>query len=109
MSAVIVTPGPHALPSYSGEVADTPWIGHVVIPVEIEAKLRSKHLLTPDQVRWAICWGAHEQAAWDDDPVYGERLVVTGSTNETGRLIAYLRPVDESDGTWECLTAWRLG
>jgi hypothetical protein len=39
--------------------------------------------------------------------MYGERLVVTG-TDETGPLIAYLRPVDESDGTWECLTAWRL-
>jgi len=90
-------------------MADTPWIGHVVVQVEIEAKLRSKHFLTPDQVRSAICWGAHEQAVWDDQSVYGQRLVVTGRTDDTGLIIVYLRPVDESDGTWECLTAWRLG
>jgi len=40
--------------------------------------------------------------------MYGERLVVTGTTDETGPMIVYLRPIDPSDGTWECLTAWRL-
>ena len=80
----------------------------MIISPEIEAKLRAKHHLTGDQIRRAVCWGAHDRAAWDNDPVYGERLVVTGSDEETGPLIAYLRPVDESDGTWECLTAWRL-
>jgi hypothetical protein len=89
-------------------VPDEPWIGLVVIPSEIETKLRIAHFLTPEQVRLAICWGAHHQAAWEDHPVYGERLVVTGTTDETGPLIAYLRPIDETDGTWECLTAWRL-
>jgi len=84
------------------------WIGQVIISPEVEAKLRTAHYLTGDQIRQAVCWGAHDRAAWDNDSVYGERLVVTGSTDETGPLIAYLRPVDESDGTWECLTAWRI-
>lgn len=89
-------------------MADTPWIGYVIFAEEIAAKLRAKHSLTPDQVREAICWSTHERAAWDDHPVYGERLVVTGDSSTCGRIIAYLRPVDRSDGTWECLTAWRL-
>ncbi len=91
-----------------GSVPVDPWIGYVAIPPEIEAKLRTVHLLTPAQIRRAVCLGAHDRASWEDHPVYGQRLVVTGMTEETGRLIAYLRPVDESDGTWECLTAWRL-
>ena len=89
-------------------MADDPWIGFVVVADEIEAKLRIDHFLTPAQIRQAVCWGAHDLAAWEDHPVYGLRLVVTGRTDETGPLIVYLRPVDETDGTWECLTAWRL-
>jgi len=89
-------------------VPDGPWIGYVYVDPEVESKLREKHGLTSDQIREAICWGAHNQAAWDDDPVYGTRLVVTGTMGESGPLIAYLRPLDETDGTWECLTAWRL-
>lgn len=84
------------------------WIGVLLVMPGIEFKLRDSHALTGEQVRQAVCWGAHDEATWDDHPVYGLRLVVTGSTEETGPLIAYLRPVDESDGTWECLTAWRL-
>lgn len=78
----------------------------MVDPV-IEHKLRHEHDLTPDQVRRAVCFGAHDRAAWDEHPEYGTRLVVTGS-DERGPLIVYLRPLDESDGDWECLTAWRL-
>jgi hypothetical protein len=89
-------------------VAGEPWIGHVTILPDIERKLRTEKFLAPDQVRLAICWGAHDRAVWNEHPEYGRRLVVTGSTDETGPLIAYLRPLDESDGLWECLTAWRL-
>lgn len=85
-----------------------PWIGYLYIEPEVEQKLRAEHYLTGDQVRRAICWGAHDQAAWDDDPIYGLRLVVTGSTTDTGPLIAYLKPLDVGDGLYECLTAWRL-
>lgn len=81
------------------------WIGYVVIPDLIEEKLRTKHRLTGFQIRLGVCNGAHDEASWEDHPDYGERLVVTGSTLETGPFIAYLRPLDESDGTWECLTA----
>jgi hypothetical protein len=76
-----------------------PWLGWVEVPPEVETKLRIDHFLTPTQVRQAICWGAHDKATWDDHPGYGERLVVTGSTQETGPIIIYLKPLDESDGT----------
>lgn len=89
------------------EVPD-PWIGYVYFDRDVESKLLEKHCLTPDQVRRAICWGAHDQAVWEDHPIYGIRLVVTGDSVETGPVIAYLRPLDEPDGTWEGLTAWRL-
>lgn len=84
------------------------WIGYLLVNEIVEEKLRTKHNLTVRQVRLAVCNGVHDEASWEDHPVYRERLVVTESTLETGPLIAYLRPIDESDGTWECLTAWRL-
>jgi hypothetical protein len=89
-------------------VSDDPWLGWIVVPPDIEDKLRTKHRLTSAHVREAVCWGAHDVAAWEDHPVYGVRLVVSGTTVETGPIIVYLRPVDAEDGTWECLTAWRL-
>jgi hypothetical protein len=84
------------------------WIGYIVIPDLIEEKLRTKHMITGAQLRAAISQGAHDEASVEDHPQYGERLLVTGSTLETGPVIAYLRPIDESDGTWECLTARRF-
>jgi hypothetical protein len=85
-----------------------PRIDHILAVPAVEAKLRDKHFLTLAQIRRAVSRGAHDRAAWDDSSMYGERLVVTGTTDETGPLIAYLRPIESSDGTWECLTAWRI-
>lgn len=75
---------------------------------DIEAKIRDPdHNLTPEQVRQAICWGAHETDNWDDDEIYGLRLVVTGTSADNVGLVAYLKPIDAEDGTWECRTAFR--
>lgn len=88
-----------------GKMSD--WVGEVTFSPEVEAKLRSKHNLTPTEIRSAIAWGNHAWAVWNDHPEYGRRLVVSGRS-ETGSLVAYLRPIDREDGLWECLTAWRI-
>lgn len=82
------------------------WIGDIRFAPEIERKIR-KRGLTPDQVRVAVALGADEDLRWDEDERYGRRLVARGYDLQ-GPLVAYLRPLDETDGLWECLTAWRL-
>ena len=89
-------------------VSGVAWIGDVFVDASVEAKLRERHDLTGELVRSAVCVGHHERAVWHEDPVYGRRLIVTGRTSEDRPIIAYLRPLDETDGLWECLTAWRL-
>lgn len=82
------------------------WIGRVVFDPDTSEKLRNKHGIAEAEVTEAIAHGAHDQAVWHDHEDYVERLIVTGSTYTGRELIAFLRPVDESDGTWECMTAW---
>lgn len=82
------------------------WIADIRFDPEVERKIR-KRGLTPDQVRYAIALGADDDAAWEDHPKYGSRLVVWGSDLQ-GPLIAFLHPIDQTDGLWACLTAWRL-
>jgi hypothetical protein len=82
------------------------WIGDIRFSPEVERKIRKRGLM-PDQVRVAVALGADEDLRWDMHPKYGRRLVARGSDLH-GPLIAYLRPIDQSDGLWECLTAWRL-
>lgn len=81
------------------------WIGRVDFAPEISDKIRTKHDLMETEVVEAIAFGRHTRAAWDDNPRYGRRLVVLGRTAADREVIAYLRPVDESDGHWECRTA----
>jgi hypothetical protein len=83
------------------------WVGFIFFSDEVQAKLRQRHNLTPEQVRGAVGFGAHDRADWHDDPKYGRRLVLTGSDDQ-GEIVAYLRPLDRDDGRWECLTAWRI-
>lgn len=83
------------------------WVGEIRFSAEVAEKLRNKHGLAPGRVRQAVSCGAHERAAWHIHPVYGRRLVLTGRDAD-GAIIAYLRPLDQTDGLWECLTAWRM-
>ena len=82
------------------------WIGHIAFDPATSEKLRRKHNLTDEEVVEAVAHGNHDRAVWDDEEAYGERLVLTGSTYNGRRIIAYLRPIDRDDGTWECMTAW---
>jgi hypothetical protein len=85
-------------------VAD--WIGEIRFHPVTAAKIRTKHSLTEDDVRFAIAHGAHQSSAWEEHPAYGWRLAVRGYLG-TALVLAYLRPIDREDGLWECLTAWR--
>ena len=82
------------------------WVGEIRFSPAVVAKLRAKHGLTPEQVRAVVANGAHDDFRWDDDPLYGRRLILEGS-DDLGPIRAYLRPIDRRDGLWECLTAWR--
>jgi hypothetical protein len=85
------------------------WIGEVRFSPAVETKLRERRGLTPPQIREAVCWGAAEEAVWDDDEEYGSRLLVVGTTADGVRIKAVLSPVDREDGTWTCKTAMRAG
>lgn len=85
------------------------WVGFIYFDPLVVMKLREKHDgLTPREVRQAVSCGAHDSADWEDHPEYGRRLVMRGTPANGRQLISYLRPLDRTDGTWECLTAWRL-
>jgi hypothetical protein len=83
------------------------WIGDITFSQAVEAKLRTKHNLTPDQIKSAVAWGQHDSAVWHDHPEYGRRLILGGS-DAAGSMLVYLRPIDRGDGLWQCLTAWRV-
>ena len=84
------------------------WIARIVFPAEVARKLQGKHGVMPWEVAEACAFGAHREARWDTHPVHGRRLLVLGETYRGDRILAYLRPIDEADGVWECRTARRL-
>ena len=83
------------------------WVGEIVFDPAVAAKLLQRKGITLDQVRQAASLGGHDEERWDDSPEYGRRLIVSGDS-DGGRLRVFLRPLDRSDGLWECLTAWRV-
>lgn len=84
------------------------WIGEVLFDDAVVRKILTKHRLSPDEVREAICWGAAEAVRWDDDPHRGSRLLAIGTTSNGVRIKTVLLPIDRSDGTWRCKTAMRV-
>jgi hypothetical protein len=58
------------------------WVGEIRFSPAVVEKLRTKHGLTPEQVRAAVANGAHDAFSWDDDPLYGRRLILEGSDDE---------------------------
>jgi hypothetical protein len=81
------------------------WIAQVEFDPEIASKVQTKHNIDPDEVREAICFGKHRRASWDEHPEYGRRLIVIGDNYAGVSIVAYLKPINEADGTWECRTA----
>lgn len=84
------------------------WIAEILFRPDVATKIRSKHQLTPAEIREAACFGAHRDAGWHVHPTYGRRLLVQGETYEGKRIIVYLKPMDEAGGIWECRTARRI-
>jgi hypothetical protein len=58
------------------------WIAEVLFRPNVAAKIRSKHHVSPAEVREAVCFGAERDARWHVHPKYGERLLVRGETYE---------------------------
>ena len=76
-------------------------LGHIESGMSL-AEICQEYDLTPAQVRQAVACGAHDWAVWDDDLLYGRRLILGGSDAE-GPMVVYVRPLDRRDGLWECL------
>jgi len=83
------------------------WIGRIDFDPATAAKINVKHNLTEDQIREAVSFGHSESAVFNDSTPYGPRLQVIGTTADGTRVEAWLRPVDRTDGHWECMTAVR--
>jgi hypothetical protein len=84
------------------------WIAEILFRADVAAKIRSKHHLSPAEIREAACFGAHRDARWHVHPTYGRRLLVVGETYEGKRIIVYLKPLNEAEGIWEGRTARRI-
>jgi hypothetical protein len=85
------------------------WIAQIRFDPAVEAKIREKHQLTAARVREAVALGAADRVDWHFDPVYGRRLIATGTDADGHGIVVYLRPLDQDEETWECLTAMMEG
>jgi hypothetical protein len=83
------------------------WITDVVCDPDVEHKIWTKHKLTLDDIKSAVCFLAGEEERWDVHPVYGGRWLVKGTSASGVTLIAFLRVEDEHNGVWRCGTAMR--
>lgn len=84
-------------------MAEEPYVGFIYCPPEVEQKIKTKHNLTLVEVREAAL--RSPETRWDDQEQYGLRLLVWGNTYGGRRIMAILKPLDETDGTWELRTA----
>ena len=85
--------------------AKSVYIGHIEVDATVLDKIRRKHHLTVAEVREALQWPARPDVRWEDHSEHGLRLVAVGQTATGRNLMAALRPVDETDGTWRLCTA----
>lgn len=75
---------------------------------EVEEKIKTKHQLTVEMIKEAVLCGADDRSGWHNDPKYGLRLFLEGTSSDGTRILVYARPIDRSDGIWDCVTAWRI-
>jgi hypothetical protein len=86
-------------------------VAELIIPPEVEVKIRQKHNLTGQEVREALLYARDAVAKWVEDDVYGRRLMVRGSTYLGRPVIAYMKPRnpdDENEGTFILRTAMTI-
>jgi hypothetical protein len=85
------------------------YFGLITADYTIEAKIRQKHSITLAEVREALQWPAQAEAAEDDDPEHGWRVLAYGSTRDGREVFASLVPFPEWAGidadTWNLKTA----
>jgi hypothetical protein len=72
-------------------------VAQLIIPPEVEAKIRRKHGLTGQEVREAVVYARDAAAKWLEDDEHGYRLAIRGSTYKGRPVIAYMDPQDPSD------------
>jgi hypothetical protein len=86
-------------------VPSTVYIAEIRIAAAIDRKIRTKHHVTPEEVREALVLRRDVEARWEKHPVHGERVVALGRTYAHRLILAALYPIDENDGVWSLMTA----
>ncbi|GAA2701870.1 hypothetical protein Apa02nite_100410 [Actinoplanes palleronii] len=81
------------------------YIAEIHISAPTERKINTKHYVTSDEVREALVLRKDVEAAWDDHPQHGRRVVALGQTAAGRPILAVLQEVDPSDGVWNLRTA----
>lgn len=77
------------------------YFGLILCSPAVERKLRTKHGVRSEDVREALQHPAIVRASWGEDPRHGRRVIVTGSTRDGRRLIAWLLPTPDWDPNTE--------
>ena len=84
------------------------YIAEIRIADSIELKIKTKHNVTPEEVREALVLRNDVRAGWENHPAHGERVVALGTTYRGRPILAVLVPVDPADpldGVWILKTA----
>lgn len=82
------------------------YIADIRISDAVAAKIRTKHNVTPEEVRETFILREDIQAGWEDHHVHGRRVVAFGHTGDGRPILAALYPVDPpSEGIWNLGTA----
>jgi hypothetical protein len=84
-------------------------VAKLIIDPSVEAKISTKHApLTGEDVRDAVLYGRGISVRWEDHETHGRRLVVTATTRQGTKFVAFLLPANEGDpeeGTFVLKTA----
>ena len=81
------------------------YIAEIRIALTIEEKIKTKHNVTPHEVREAFVLRPEVRAAWENNQAHGRRVIAFGKTYQGRPIIAALYPIDVRDGIWMLMTA----
>lgn len=84
------------------------YIAQIRISPAVEFKIRIKHHLTGEEVRFALIYRTDVIGKGNFHPIYGFRLKVRGKLENGQMLIAYLHPLNRELGIWFLGTAWKI-
>ncbi len=86
-------------------MAQSVYIGQILIDDTVLSKIHDKHNLTFEDVTTALQYPAKARAAWEDHPTHGLRVVAYGTSWAGRAILGWLEAVDETDGTWRLRSA----